>query len=251
MTILEKQAAVEEMLEDRMAMVASSYLGGVLPSAASIWRALQTAEAKVSRKLGIWLEPVEVFPMNPPTDAELTALAGKPYIVEPGYDMEGGMLGSFQWASIQLRTRPLIKVHSVKFVYPTINTPIYDVPLDWVYPDRKAGLLQFTPKPTSAGLAPSILGASIMARGGAVPQMIRIRYTAGLEQTSQYIPEIVDAIMRYATLSYMKLAPQSSSISGDGLSQSKSVDVDKLGAAIDSDLAGLRERILGVIWSTV
>ncbi|MCE3605744.1 hypothetical protein LXA47_19350 [Massilia sp. P8910] len=251
MSILNKAAVVEEMIEDRMPAIVATYLGGKMPSERALWNSLVAAEAEVARKLGIWLEPTEVFPVTQPTAEELAALDGKPYVVEPGYDMEGGMLGSFQWASIRLAQRPLIKLHSVKFVYPTISAPVYDVPLEWVYPDYKAGLLQFTPKPTSSGMAPSVLGASIMARGGAVPQMIRIRYTAGLAPNHPSMPDVHDLIMRVATLRHLKFMPQSSSISADGLSQSKSLDVGKFHTVLNEELASLRERLLGPIWSAL
>jgi len=247
MTILNKEEAIEEMQLDRIPSV-KSLLGGNIPSARALWRSLVVAETEVARKLGVMLEPTEVFPMVEPTAAELAALGDKPYIVEPGYDMEGGMLGTFQWTSVQLRNRPVIALHSVKFVYPTITTPIYEVPLDWVYPDTKSGLLQFSPRPTASGIAPSLMGASIMARGGAVPQMVRVRYTAGLDPKHRFMPEIIDLIMRTATVKQIKLTPQSASISADGLTQSKSMDVDKIAAAIDHELEGLRQRLLGPVW---
>jgi lipopolysaccharide biosynthesis protein len=120
-----------------------------------------------------------------------------------------------------------------------------------VYPDNKAGLIQFTPKPTAAGMAPSILAANIMSGGGAVPQMVRIRYRAGLSPQHERMAEIEDLIMRMAMLRQIKFAPQSASISADGLSQSKSFDVDKFGAAIDAECQDLRDSIRGPIWSVL
>lgn len=250
MSILDKDAALEEMKEDRMPGILG-LIGGKMPSDNSIWRALVASEGEVARKIGVLLEPTEIFPMVPPTEAELAALGGKPWAVDPGYDMEGGMLGTFRWASIQLRQRPILAIRSVKFVYPTINTPIYDVPLEWVYPDHKAGLIQFTPKPTASGMAPSILGANMMASGGAVPQMVRVRYCAGLDPTHPRMPEILDLIMRKATLRHLKFLPQSASISADGLTQSKSFDVDKFADAIEKELGDLRQSIRGPIWSVL
>lgn len=251
MTIFNQSEAVAELQNDRLPAVVNAYLGGIMPTPAYLWNAVQVAEGEAARKLGVLLEPTEIFPLEPPTPEELAALDGKPYLVEPGYDMEGGWLGSFQWASIQLQRTPLIRVHSVKLVYPTINQPIYDVPLDWVYPDLKAGLLQFTPKPTAVALAPSIIGANLMARGGAVPQMVRVRYTAGLTPQHPRMAEIRDIIMRMVVLKQLKFLPQSASISSDGLSQSKSIDVDKFAAAIDADLADLKESMRGPVWGVL
>lgn len=244
MSILDQADAVEEMLNDRLPSIAQ-YIGGGMPTPQAIWRKLQAAEAEVSRKLAVPLSPIEVFSVEQPTSDEIAALDGAPYIVDPGYEMEGGWLGSFQWATIKLLRRPLIEVKSVKFVYPTITMPIYDVPLDWVYPDRKSGIIQFTPKPTSAGVAPSILSANIMSQGSTVPQMVRVHYTAGLTPDHELMPEILDVLFQLATLGFMRFSAQSGSISADGLSQSKSVDVNKFKESIDDQLEGLKERIKG------
>lgn len=253
MSIFDKAKAVEELQQDRLPQVVKAYLNGVMPSASALWRDLLAAEGEAARKLGVSLEPVEVFPMTPPTPEELAELGGKPFAVDPGYEMEGGWLGSFQWASLQLRRTPLIKVHSIKLVYPTVSQPIYDVPLDWIYPDHKAGILQFTPKPTASGIAPSIIGANLMSRGATVPQMVRVRYSAGLTPDHPRMGEIIDLVMRMAVLKQMKKAflPTSTSISADGMSQSKSLDMDKYSAAIDDELADLRESIRGPLWSVL
>jgi len=250
MSIFDKADALEELREDRMPMVLGM-LGGVMPSSRALWNSLMAAEAEVGRKLGVSLVPIEVFSVEGPTEAELAALGDKPYVVEPGYDMEGGMLGTFQWGSILLGHKPLIEVVSVNFVYPTINKPIYEVPKDWIYPDYKAGLIQFSPKPTPVGLAPSILAANIMARGGTVPQMVRVRYRAGLTPKHENMIEIRDLIMRATVLHTIRFTPQSGSISADGMSQSKSIDVDKFGAAIDDELADLRKRLNGPTWGVL
>lgn len=246
MTILDKASAIEEMQDERLPMIVR-LMGGVKPGSNSIWRALLAAEVDVSVALGVSLEPVEVFPLTPPTEAELAALGNTRWEVEPGYDLDSAMLGTFQWGTIMLARRPLIKVHEVNFVYPTINEPIYKVPLDWIYPDHKVGMIQFSPRPTSAGLAPSLIGANMMARGGSVPQIVRVRYRAGLTPDHPYMPAIIDLIMRSAMLRYLKFIPQSSSISSDGLSQSKSMDPDKFKAAIDDELVALRQKINGIM----
>lgn len=252
MALFERDAALAELKTDRMPQIVAMYLGGIMPTDNALWGGVVTAMAEVQRILKVPLEPLEIFSVNPPTPAELEELGSKPWVVDPGYEMEGGWLGSFQWASIQLRRRPLIEVKSVKLYYPTITEPIYNVPLDWVYPDKKAGLLQFTPKPTSAAsVAPSILAANILSSGGTVPQMVRIRYTAGLTDEHECMPEIKDAIMRLAMFKHMKFLPQSGSISADGLSQSKSIDPDKFHKAILDDLEGIRDRINGPVWSVL
>ena len=250
MTILNKSEAVEEMQNERLPLIAG-LLGGVTPGAASIWRALQAAEVDVAARLGVSLEPVEVFPLIPPTEEEIAALDGCRWEVEPGYDLEGALLGTFQWGTVKLSRRPLIKVHSVKFVYPTFAQPIYDVPLDWIYPDLKAGLIQFSPKPTMSGLAPSLVAANVMARGGNVPQIVRVRYRAGLTPDSEFMPAIIDLIHRMAMLRWLKFAPQSASISADGMSQSKSVDAAKFREELDEELHALKDRIKGPVWGVL
>lgn len=252
MSIFDKSQAIDEMQNERMPAVVNMYLGGAMPSPLALWNSVLAAEAEVARKLGgVSLEPVEIFSVAQPTAQELVELNGAPFLVETGYDMEGGMLGTFQWTCIQLRQRPVLAIRSVKIVYPTISTPIYDVPLDWIYIDSKAGLLEFTPKPTPAGMAPSIMGAAMMARGAQVPQMVRIRYQAGLTPKHPCMPEIKDLIMRAAMARHLKFAPQSSSISADGLSQSKSFSLDTYTKAIDAELSGLKDRIMGPTWSVL
>lgn len=250
MTILDKASAIEEMQTERLPLV-TALLKGITPGANSIWRALQAAEVDVGVALGVSLEPVEVFPVVEPTEEEIAALGTTRWEVEPGYDLDGATLGTYQWGTVKLARRPLIAVHSVKFVYPTINAPIYDVPLDWIYPDKKAGIIQFAPKPMTGGMAPSLIGANLMAQGGNVPQIVRVRYRAGLTPDNQYMPAIHDLIMRMALLRYFKFQPQSSSISSDGLSQSKSFDVDKFGAAIKEELRDLQQKINGIVWGVL
>jgi hypothetical protein len=247
MSILDKASAIEEMEKERLPLI-KGLMGGVTPGVASIWRNLQAAEVDVAARLMVSLEPVEVFPVVPPTEDEIAALDGVKWEVEPGYDLDGAMLGSFQWGTIKLARRPLIKVHSVKFVYPTFNEPIYDVPLDWIYPDLKAGMIQFAPKPTPSGLAPSLVAANLMARGGNVPQLVRVRYRAGLTPESEFMPAIMDLIHRMAMLRYLKFTPQSASISADGMSQSKSIDAGKFREELDAELEVLAQRIKGPVW---
>ena len=250
MSILNSKQAIEEMQNERLPLIAG-LLGGVKPGESSIWRNLQAAEVDVSTRLGVSLEPVEVFPLVPPTADEIAALGGRRWEVEPGYDLDSAMLGTFQWGTIKLARRPLIEVVSVKFVYPTFNESIYEVPKDWIYPDLKAGIIQFAPKPTPAGMAPSLIAANIMARGGNVPQLVRIRYRAGLTPDSPYMPAITDLIMRMAMLRYLKFAPQSASISGDGLAQSKSLDAGKFREELDEELEVLKQKINGPIWGVL
>jgi len=251
MSILNSKQAIEEMQNERLPLIAG-LMGGVRPGEASIWRNLQAAEVDVAARLGVSLEPVEVFPLVPPTPEEIAALGSRRWEVEPGYDLDSAMLGTFQWGTIKLARRPLIEVISVKFVYPSLNETIYEVPKGWIYPDLKAGIIQFAPQPTMAGvMAPSLITANIMARGGNVPQLVRVRYRAGLTPDSPYMPAIMDLIMRMAMLRYLKFAPQSASISGDGLSQSKSLDAGKFREELDEELKVLKQKMNGPVWGVL
>jgi hypothetical protein len=88
----------------------------------------------------------------------------------------------------------------------------------------------------------------VMGAGRTVPQMIQLRYTAGLRNAAQQYPELVDLVQRMATLRILQsqFVGASSSISADGLSESRSLDLDKFQGDIDQHLERLRQVIHGV-----
>lgn len=254
MTLFTDQGAALTRLRDgHLTGVLARYLDGHMPSPESLWASLLAAEAEVARKLQVSLEPLEVFAVTPPGDAELTALAGKPYVVDPGIDLPPGFFDIGGWGTVQLPRRPLIAVHEVKFVYPMWQTTLYTVPPAWILPDASAGQIQFLPTPSVLGMPISVIGAQVLsnAAGQTIPQVLRVRYTAGLQASDPCMPDVIDLILRLAALRLIKFAPQSGSISADGLSQSSSSDTARFQESIDAEFADLRQRLLGPQWSVL
>lgn len=253
MTIFtDKTEALNELRADRMPSAANTYLGGVIPSDALLWRKLLAAEAEASRKLGVPLEPTLIL-ADEPTDAELAELDGKPYIVEPGYDMTADFFSQQAWGALMLRVRPVIAVDSIRFVYPSMAQTFFDVPPTWMRLDKKYGQVQIVPGPGANNAPISIFAMQAVSSGSRVPHMIRVRYRAGIDCSLPQNFDVVDLIMQMAVLRVIQdtFAPQSGSISADGLSQSMSADLSKLQEGIDDRLDTLKQKLVGPIWGVL
>jgi hypothetical protein len=115
--------------------------------------------------------------------------------------------------------------------------------------DKKYGHVRFVPTGSMMALGPmSTYIMTAISSGRVIPNMIHMRYVAGLENPVRDFPDLVKVVKRIAILNILKNAflPQSSSISADGLSQSISVDTDKWQSGIDADLGLLRDSIHGI-----
>jgi hypothetical protein len=211
-----------------------------------VWSRLVSAEASAQRKLHVFFQPTTLFP-DEPTQAEVTALAGGAWAVDPGYDMDQDLLQPGGWSFLTLRQKPVIEVQSIKFSYPTMGT-VFSIPQQWIKLDRKYGHVRFIP--THAAFGAQVGGMMIGAMGmSGAPQFIQVRYRAGLRDVARDYPDLVSLVQRLAIANMLTdaLLPASSSISADGLSQSKSPpDVDKLMEGIDKSFDALRQRIHGV-----
>ena len=209
---------------------------------------INAAEADAQRALRVFFTPTEVLPETT-TAAEREALdaAGTPWVEEPGYDLEGDFFSGERWGYLITRHKPIIDVHSMRFVYPQPYSGVFTIPLDWVRLDKKYGHVRLVPGTQSfaAPLSAGIL--QIMGAGRTIPQMIQLRYTAGLTTAAAAFPDLVDLVIRMAVLRLLQglFLPASESISADGLSQSRSVDLDKYQAGIDVLLERLRQAIHG------
>jgi hypothetical protein len=211
-----------------------------------LWAKLKAAEADAQRELHVYLVPTVLFP-NDPTQAEIDALAGAPWAVDPGYDYEQDIIQPGGWSFIALRQRPVITLESIKFSYPSMGT-VFSVPSQWIKVDKKYGHVRFIP--TSNAFTTPMGGMMIGAMGmQGAPQFIEIRYTAGLKDAVNDYPDLIDLVQRMVLLRLMSdaVVSASESISADGLSQSKSApDLDKMQAGIDRQMETLRQRIHGV-----
>lgn len=213
---------------------------------------IQAAELDISTQLKVLLEPTVIFPYVP-TQAEITALNGKPWQDEPGYDYDPSFFQNERWGYIVSRQHPIVSIEFIQFAYPSPQNQIYRIPDDWLRVDRKYGHIRMVPA-SSTFVAP--LGAFLMqALGGGsnVPSMIQMKYTAGLNGTGDKLfPLIKDVIFKKAVLKIIQgaMLPGSSSISGDGLSESITVKLDDYEAVIDRALFGPKGSN-GGLWAAI
>lgn len=233
-------AAIAKMRRDRLMIAASGAFPAVELDDEYLWDKLRAAESEMAHELRVPLVPTAFFP-DTPTDAEIAALNGKPWGIDPGYDYQPADFAfNDKWGVIKLRNKPLHSVSRIRFAYPGGPTANYDLPLDWVRPDKKYGVIQFVPS-SSAFAAP--LNAFVMqaiGMGRTIPLAIQLTYVAGLQDAHLNFPELIDAILKKAALKIVEDAflPASGSISADGLSQSMSNDMDKHHDTIDRILHG-------------
>lgn len=235
--------------KDRLMLLASSILAdaGALSEPYLLGK-LKAAEADAERRLRVFFGPVTVFPRTP-TDEEVDGLNGGRWAEEAPYDYEPGLWSSEDWGYLVLRQKPVVAIEEVKLAYPAPTTGFFTVPLDWLRVDKRVGHVRFVPTGSALSAGPlSAFLLSAMGGGRTIPQMIQIRYKAGLQNVAQDYPDLLDLVRKMAVVRVVQDAflPQSGSISADGLSQSVSVDMDKYSAAVESGLDTLRESIHGV-----
>jgi len=251
---------------NRLVMVARAYLKGMdLSDDDYLFAKLTAAYALLERKLRVYLEPVEMLPANatqaekdafdqatttpaPTDDNPFPEPVSTPirWDEDPGYDMTPEHFDNNHWGFVALRQKPVIAVHSMQFVYPVMQTT-FQVPADWVRLDRKHGHVNLVPTQASAVAPLSAIMMNFQA-GRSVPLMIQVRYRAGLQNLKTAFPEIWDVLQKMAVLSLIEdsFPAQSTSQSIDGMSQSNSVDLEKLAGTIDAKIDAIRQSLHGV-----
>lgn len=219
-----------------------------------LWELMLEAESAMARDLAVKLQPTEFFPVVGPTPQELAEIGDRPWEIEPGYDCPPNFFSTAQWGITKLRQKLLISIQRVQVVYPSQPTPVFTVPDTWILTDRRGSILQIVPGSSDGLSAPlSVFTLQSMAAGYTVPQMLRVRYTAGLTPDHELYPAVRGLTLRAAAVRVLQnsFIPQSGSISADGLSQSRSMDVSKYQEAIDAEVALLRDRLKGPVWSVL
>ena len=253
----DQAAAVASLRADRLVLLASSLgFDAAAMTDSYLYGKLLTAEAKAQRELRVFFAPTVILPEEATQDEiDALELAGTRYAMEPAYDYDPGFFHGESWGFIQTRQKPLISVQSIKLRYPMPTMSVFDVPNDWVRLDRKYGHIRLVPGAMqfSAPLAVFVMPA--LGGGRFVPNMIQVRYTAGLRNAAADYPDLVDVVMKMASVGIIEdaMMPASGSISADGLSQSISTDVSKYQDVIDRLLkgppgsnGGLRTAIHGI-----
>ncbi len=214
---------------------------------------LLAAERLVERELRVFLVPRQIIPVGTPY-AEVAALAqaGLPMVEEPGYPYDTAL---FQGMDLEVRNRPIIDVYRLWYAYQGESIPapasvvsLYDIPLDWLQLDRKYGRINLLPSSTFTNLPLNSFLLSVLGAGRDIPFGLKLRYSAGLQDARQDYPDLIVLIKRRAVISIMDdfFLPQSGSISGDGLSQSLSQDVDKYRESCERSLGKIASSIKGV-----
>lgn len=232
--------ALAKIRRDRLVMLANSLMPSLSLTDDYIWEKLLAAEAETSHELRVPLAPTHFFP-DTPSQAEIDALNGKSWAIDPGYDYHpGDFQFTDKWGMIKTRNKPVHSVSRVRFAYPGGPTAYYDLPLDWLRIDKKYGQIQFVPSSTAFAAPLNAFVMQAIGNGRTIPLAIQLTYVAGLDSVPQKFPELIDVVQKKAVIKIIEDAylPQSGSISADGLSQSMSVDTDKYHAAVDQIMNG-------------
>lgn len=236
-----KDIVVDELRRDRLMAAAAGVLQDVKFTDDYLWDKVLAAEAEISHTLRVPLVPTRFFPL-PPTQAQLDALAGIAWEIEPGYDYDPDMFEADKWGYIITRQRPIISVESMIFAYPSQDVDLFTIPPDWLRIDQRYGQIRIVPSSSAPLFAINSWAMSMLTNGTNVPAMVQLTYTAGLLDAWRTYPELIDLIKKKAVLKIIGDAflPQSGSISADGLSQSLSVDMEKYSDVIDETLNGTK-----------
>lgn len=245
--------ALAKLRRDRLALLAASIMPDLKLSDDFLWDRLMAAEAQLAHELRVPLQPTRFFAYQP-TQAQIAALGSMPWALDPPYDYSPADWYGDKWGFVLTRQKPIQSVVGMKFVYPSPEQTIVDVPADWIRIDGKYGQLQVVPTGT---MYQTLLGGIFLSHltgGKTLPFTVALDYVAGLANVTRDYPDLVDAAVKLAVTKIVEdgFMPQSGSISADGLSQSLSVDVSKYHDAIDriingsSGNGGLMARIHGV-----
>ena len=234
-----KDIVIAELRNDRLVAASSGVLQDVKVSDDYLWEKIRAAESEIAHTLRVPLVPTRFFP-NPPTQDELDALDGMAWAVEVGTDYDPTMFERDKWGFIVTRQKPIISIDRMRFAYPTQGAGFFDIPQQWLTFDAKYGHIRIVPSTNAVLTNMSGFVMTNMASGRTIPSMVQFTYTAGLTDVANTYPELLDAIKKKAVLKVVGDAflPQSGSISGDGLSQSISADMDKYHDMIDHIING-------------
>lgn len=179
MSLFDRDTILTELRADRLMLLGAGYLPKVTLSDDYLWGRVVAAEADMARRLRVFLEPTAVF-SGDPTQDEIDALSGGPYVVEPAYDYQPELFSS-AWGALITRQTPIIGVDSMTFRFPVPLTSEWVVPPEWIRFDGKTGMVQLVPIGMAMGSSLSLFLMRLIGGGTMVPQMLRVRYRAGLQ----------------------------------------------------------------------
>lgn len=234
-----KDIVVDEIRRDRLMAATAGVLQDVKVSDDYLWDKVRAAESEISHTLRVPLVPTRFF-ANQPTQEQIDALDGMAWAIDPAYDYTPDMFHFEKWGYFITRQRPIISVEGMRFAYPSANHGFFNVPNDWIRIDARFGHIRLVPSSPAIFATMDAFIMTALAGSRTIPFMIQLEYTAGLTDVETTYPELLDVIKKKAVLKIVADAflPQSGSISGDGLSESVSVDMAKYHEAIDEIING-------------
>lgn len=234
-----RDLVVDEIRRDRLMSAAAGVLQGVSVSDDYIWDKVRAAESEIAHTLRVPLVPTYFFAYDP-TPEQIAALDGMAWAIDPAYDYSPDMYHGDKWGFMITRQRPIISITHLRFAYPTPDRGFVDIPNDWIRYDAKYGQIRIVPASPAVFMTMSSFIMTALTGGRSVPFMMQLEYAAGLTDVETNFPELLDAIKKMAVLKIVGDAflPQSGSISGDGLSESMSVDMSKYHDSIDTIING-------------
>jgi hypothetical protein len=248
MTLFTNPADVNALLA-KLVFKTHPAFAGVSPSADEVWKALLAAEKDLQRRLRVYLEPTVILPSTAdPAEVDALMAAGTVYALEAPCEYEPETFSNNFFGFIETKQRPIISVASMKFKYPGPGTTVFEVPFDWLRPDKKYGQIHLIPTGLASYGPMNAFVLQAITNRRTVPMMIEVRYTAGLTDAHDLWPDIIDLVQKMAILRLIESAfpAQSGSISADGLSQSASVDTSKYSEMIEKKVETLRQSLWGI-----
>jgi hypothetical protein len=250
--------ALAEIRRDRLTTMLQTYLpAGTVISDDYLLQKLMAAQSYISHRLRVFLVPTQVLP-NTATQTEIDLWANPvsgppmPVYLEPAYDYDPDMFQGNTWGRTLTRQRPIIRVQSMSFVYPTPTSTLFSIPNEWIRLDKKYGVINLLPIQTAMSLPLNAFILSALGGGRIVPEFLEIRYQAGLTNVLQDWPEILDLVRRQAVLGIAQdlFLPSSrnESVSADGLSQSSSIGfaIDSYESMVDKQMDAIKSALFGV-----
>ena len=247
--LFSRDTALPAFRQDRLFHVMETYAPGASFSDDYLWAKLAAAEADAERQLRVFFGPVEIIPNGWPEDTAALDAAGVRWIEEPGYDFDPDLFKGETWGLIETRHHPIIAVDAIQFAWPAPGMgAAFTVPLSWLRIDKKYGRINLVPTQNMLMLPLNSFILSALGGGRSVPLMMQIRYRTGLSNAARDYPDLVDLVQKMALLALLNdlFLPQSGSISADGLSQSKSLDLEKIAGMIEHKLDTLRQALHGL-----
>lgn len=246
-------AAVAQLRRDRLATMLTTFLPGVVLDDGYLLNKIAAATADLEHRLRVYLTPREILPNNA-DQSEIDALtnAGNNVVLETPLDYEGNLFVGTTFGRIETRSRPIIAVHSIQFNYPTPNSTLYTIPGQWVRIDRKYGIINLVPINNPVALPLNAFILSALGGGNDVPEMLSIRYRAGIENVARDWPDLLDIIMKSAALGIVEdnfvPSSKSESVSADGLSQSTNIGLTMQNYAeiVDRKIASASRALFGI-----